>query len=335
MNLKLAASVLFGIIAGIGCGGLVCHSIVCRDAIGRICGRGHLLALVDGQGIYEADVEGAAAELRSRGAEDDLDSAKISSSAKSHLSRLIGVTAAKCVAVREKVSASDVDRELRFLESHFRDRKTWVAALRANGFSERSFRKLLKEDLRARKWIDRQIASQLEVVDEERQRFYEQHTERFALPIRLRVSHLFLAAPPETAPEMVDFKKEKIALLAKRIKDGENFSDLVPVESEDEASKTRGGNLGYFSAYRMPPDFFAAAAKLPPGEMSAPVKTGLGFHIIQGTEIRPARQMTFAEVSQQIGAELEQAKRRVALGRVDVDLRTRGRVIERSFESKL
>jgi parvulin-like peptidyl-prolyl isomerase len=159
--------------------------------------------------------------------------------------------------------------------------------------------------------------------------------ERFVLPLRLRVSHLFLAAPPETAPEIVDLKKEKIALLAKRIKDGENFSELVAVESEDEASKMRGGDLGYFSAYRMPPDFFAAAAKLRPGEISAPVKTVLGFHIIQATEIRPARQMTFAEVSQQIGAELEQVKRQAALRTVDVDLRTRVRVINRSFEGKL
>ena len=333
MSLKFASAILIGVIAGIGFGDLVCRSITCRDTIGRICGRGRLLALVQTQGIYEADVERAATEVRSR--RDELDSKKDVPSKESILLQLIGATAAQCIATHEKIAASDVELELRLLQTQFRDRKMWMAALRVNGLSERSLRRMLKDDLRARKWVDRQIALQLEVTNDERRQFYEQHAKRFVLPVRLRVGHLFLAAPPETAPEIVDLKKEKIALLAKRIKDGEDFSELVATESEDEASKTRGGDLGYFSAYRMPPDFFRAAAKLRPGEISAPVRTLLGFHLIQATDLGPARQMSFEEVSQEIGVALEQVKRQAARGRLDVDLRTRVRVIRRSFEGQL
>ncbi len=333
MNWKFAAAILVAVIAGNGFGQLACHSLTCRDAIGRICGRGHLLALVQSRGIYEADLDRAMAEFRFRRGE--LDSAPAASSRESILSKLIALTAVQCLAADEKIAASDVEHLLGFLRTQFRDGKTWLAALRMNGLSQRSLRKMLKDHLRARQWVDRQIAPQVVITAQERRQFYERHTETFVLPVRLRASHLFLAAPPETAPEIVDLKREKIKALAKHIKAGESFSELIGSESEDEASKTRGGDLGYFSAYRMPPDFFNPTAKLRLEKMSAPVQTSLGFHIIQATDLRPARQMTFEEVDQEIGATLEQGKRQAALEKLDVDLSKRVRVVTASFGGRL
>jgi parvulin-like peptidyl-prolyl isomerase len=291
-----------------------------------------LLALVQTRGIYEVDVERAAAELRSRHGPDDLDSIDVTSSKKTILSELIRTTAAKCIAADERIPASDVEHELDLLRSQFRDRRMWTAALSANRLSERSLRRTIENDLRVRKWIDRQIASQTEVSAQERQQFYQQHAERFGLPVRIRVSHLFLAAPLETAPEIVDLKREKIEALAKRIKAGESFSELVATESEDEASKARGGDLGYFSAYRMPVDFFKAAIKVRPGEISGPIRTALGFDLIQAADVQPSRAMTFEEASREIGASLEQGKRQAALERMDVELRSQIRAVFGSFE---
>jgi len=333
MNWKFAAAILVAVIAGIGFGQLACHSVTCRDAIGRICGRGHLLAFVQSRGIYEADLDRAIAEFRFRRGE--LDSAPAAPSRESILSKLIALTAVQCLAADEKIAASDVEHLLSLLRTQFRDGKTWLAALRMNGLSQRSLRKMLKDDLRARQWVDRQIALQVVITAQERRQFYERHPERFVLPVRLRASHLFLAAPPETAPEIVDLKREKIKAFAKHIKAGESFSELIGWESEDEASKTRGGDLGYFSAYRMPPDFFNATAKLRLEEMSAPVKTSLGFHIIQATDLRPARQLIFEEVDQEIGATLEQGKRQATLEKLDVDLSKRVRVVTASFGGRL
>jgi len=327
MNWKYAAAILVAVIAGIGFGQLACYSVTCRDTIGRICGRGHLLALVQWRGIYEADLDRAVAEFRFRCGELDAEPG----SKESIFSKLIALTAAQGLATGEKIAASDVEHEVSLLQSQFRDGKTWLAALRLNGLSPRSLRKMLRDNLRTRKWVDRQVAPQLVIIAQERRQFYDLHAERFALPVRLRASHLFLAAPPETAPEIVDLKSEKIKALAKHIKAGESFSELIGWESEDEASKIRGGDLGYFSAYRMPPDFFQATAKLRREEMSAPVKTSLGFHIIQATDLRPARQMTFEEVDQEIVATLEQGKRQAALEKFEVDLSKRVRVVTASF----
>jgi parvulin-like peptidyl-prolyl isomerase len=76
--------------------------------------------------------------------------------------------------------------------------------------------------------------------------------------MRFRASHVFLAAPPETRAEVVEAKRSAIKGFSERIARGEKLVDLVSVASEDEATRTRGGDLNYFSESRMPPYFFAA-----------------------------------------------------------------------------
>jgi len=78
----------------------------------------------------------------------------------------------------------------------------------------------------------------------------------------------FLAAAAETPPLATDAKRKLVESLSARLIHGENFSDLVAASSEDEATKKRGGDLGYFSALRMPADFFAATTKLHMGQFS-------------------------------------------------------------------
>ncbi|HET9419194.1 MAG TPA: peptidylprolyl isomerase, partial [Chthoniobacterales bacterium] len=137
--------------------------------------------------------------------------------------------------------------------------------------------------------------------------FYNTHQERFLQPTRCRASHLFLAAPPETPPEIVDLKQKIIASLWERVRKGEDFSELVAANSEDEATKARGGDLGFFSESRMPPDFFEAVQKLRVGEISRPVRTRLGFHIIQVTDVKLPRQMSFEEAQPEIALAFENA----------------------------
>jgi parvulin-like peptidyl-prolyl isomerase len=330
MKWKFALANLIAVVAGIGYGQLTCQSTSCRDAIGRACGKGHLLALAHSQGIYETDIGRAVTEFWYANGEDGSDLNQTTQSRQFIVSQLATSALAQCLATDEKVPARDIECELRLLQSQFRDRATWTTALRANGLSEWRLRRMIADDLRTRRWIRRQIAPQSEVTTEECRQFYQARPEIYFQPIRFRVSHLFVAAPPETLPETIDAKQQKIESCAKRMSEGENFLDLVASESEDEATKTRGGDLGFFSAYRMPADFFAAAGKVPLGQVSKPVRTFLGFHIIQTTDRKPARQMTFDEASVEIKSTLEREKRRTALRKLDVDLSARIRFV-RSF----
>jgi len=330
MSWKVAIASSLAVIVGVALGELICCSPAGRDAIGRLCGRGRLLALAEHEGIYEADVEGATAEFLYRKGQDDPASDVSGRFAKTIRETLARTVVARRRAVRVDVPGSRITRGLDLLRNQFRDRKDWKASLRANELSERSLRKMIAGDLQSLTWISRQISPQLKVTVEECREFYQQHPGKYVLPERLRVSHLFLAAPPQTAPEIVDLKKQKMESIAKRMRNGEDFAALVASDSEDEATKTRGGDLGYLAAYRMPADFFQAAMKLRPGQISLPVRTSLGFHIIQAVDTKPARPLTFEEVSSEIGVQLEKQKRREAVRKLDVDLNASVRLMAQS-----
>jgi hypothetical protein len=318
-------------IAGVACGQLMLHSPHFRDVIGISCGRGHLLAITRDEGIYEADLRRALSELRHANGIDEKDRQEDVKSVRSVtkvtklqgndqlvLTRLISNSMARSLGAHEKVPRTKVEIELSGLRRQFLDEKISRTVLRASGLSLRSLRGRIAEDLRTRQWVSRRIALQSAVTKDESRNSYEAHRERFMQPARYRASHLFLAAPVGTPPEIVETKEQTINALAERIKHGEKLSDLG-VESEDQATKNRVGDLGFFSERRMPPDFFAAVAKMRVGEISQPIRTRLGFHIIELTDLKPARQMSFEETWTEIRSVLENEKRRAALQNLTAD----------------
>ncbi|MDP4023160.1 peptidylprolyl isomerase [Methylobacterium sp. NEAU 140] len=92
--------------------------------------------------------------------------------------------------------------------------------------------------------------------------------------------------------------------IAARIKAGEDFAKVAAETSKDPGSKTEGGDLGWFTKERMVPDFATAAFALKPGQVSDPVKTQFGWHVIKVEEKRTKPQPTFEELKEQIDQHL-------------------------------
>jgi parvulin-like peptidyl-prolyl isomerase len=182
-------------------------------------------------------------------------------------------------------------------------------------------------DLRSREWIEQQMTSQGDATEDECQNFYDTHPQNFLQRARFRASHVFLAAPLETPPDVVEIKQNTINSLAARMKQGEKLADVAAAASEDEATKTRGGDLGFFSESRMPSDFFYAVVKMHVGEISQPIRTRLGFHIVEVTDFKPARQMSFEEVQPKIRFAIKNEKRRAALQSLTTDLLRRAKPV--------
>jgi len=198
-------------VAGICCVQLAARSVV-RDKLGIICGRGHLLALVHGHGIYQADIDRTLTESHyPAGAEHHEET---NAERQSALTDLIANAALQSRGERERISRADVKRELNLLRSQFRDRKTWGQALHESDLLTLSLWLTLRNNLASQRWISNRVARQLDVTEDKCRRFYESHPENFFVPERLRASHLFLAAPPETAPEIVEIKRTTIEALA-------------------------------------------------------------------------------------------------------------------------
>jgi peptidyl-prolyl cis-trans isomerase C len=295
--------------AGVAAGEVMYRSEICRDAIGRCFGRGRLRALIHGKAIYQTDVEAAmAAENYFAGNKPGANSEE------AVLQRLIAQEHLRQALQTEAVvPETEVQHDLDLVRHEFADDNFWTARMAESGRSAPMLRQQVRESLAGRRLIEQAISSQLLASDAAIRAYYTQHPTEFGQPMRWRASHIFLAAPPETPPEVVQAKQKLIGSLGARLRDGEDFGALVWEESEDEASKLRGGDLGYFSPWRMPPDFFAKVSKLKVGETSAPFRSLLGFHIVRVTEIKPARQMTLEEAHFETAARLTNQGRREAV----------------------
>ena len=88
--------------------------------------------------------------------------------------------------------------------------------------------------------------------------------------------------------------------IAARVKGGEDFAKIAGEVSKDPGSKTEGGDLGWFTQERMVKPFADAAFKLAPGQVSDPVKTQFGWHVLRVEEKRMKPVPTFDEMKEQI-----------------------------------
>ncbi|MEP7013886.1 MAG: peptidylprolyl isomerase [Verrucomicrobiota bacterium] len=302
-------------VLGFAFGEWACHSVAFRDTIGLTFGRGHLLTLTHGRGIYDADLASEIEAVRYAKGEEDVDPSDPGLK-RAVLARFTATVAVTELAKKETILTPEIDREFEDLRYQFRDGNSFAAALAANRLSQRTLRMEIVANLRTQKWIERQLKKAKKVSDDECAQYFKTHQEEYRLPARFRANHLFLAAPTETPPPIVDLKRRTIDSLAVRLGHGETFSELVALTSEDEATKTRDGDLGFFSAARMPADFFAALGKMQQGEISPPIQTGLGFHIVQMTDSRAMRQMPFEEAKGEIRLFLENLSRKAEVKRL-------------------
>lgn len=117
---------------------------------------------------------------------------------------------------------------------------------------------------------------------------YETLKEKFVGKEEVKASHILVESEDEAKA------------IAKQLKDGADFAELAKEKSIDKASGAKGGDLGYFTKERMVPTFADAAFKADEGEVTAPVKSDFGWHIIKVEDKRPVEAPKYEEVRERI-----------------------------------
>ncbi len=306
--MKRGLFLLFAAVAlGIGAGECLTSSFFFRHWIGQVTGRGQLEALVNGTGIYDTDLWRAwQGERFALGAGPE----KMPLAARQRaLERSIAEAKLAAAARDQPVDSAALAQEIDLLRWQFPDDQTWQAALQTAGLNTSSLKGEVASNLRMRRFLEHCLAGKIQPNDAKVRAYFATHQPAFQLPPRFRARHLFLAAPEGYPPEVIERKKTLIAELSRRIGHGESFPVLVTQFSEDDATRGYDGDLDYFAAERMLPAVFAAAQRLRPGEISSPVRSRLGFHILRLTESRPARTLTLAEAKPEIETLLANQKR--------------------------
>ncbi|MEM7357755.1 MAG: SurA N-terminal domain-containing protein [Pseudomonadota bacterium] len=137
------------------------------------------------------------------------------------------------------------------------------------------------------------ISENIEVDEDELLVYYEDNVDSFISTERRDTRHILLSTNNN---EDEDAQLAKAESLAEQLRGGADFAELAKEHSQDPGSAANGGSLGLIEPEQMVPEFDQAAFTLAQDEISAPIKSQFGYHIIQVVKIEEPVQQSFAEV---------------------------------------
>ena len=198
----------------------------------------------------------------------------------------VNVVAFRASDYRDEVDATDEDVELLFAED----------SLQYEVPEKRRLRFLLIDESA--------IFDSITPAEDEVRGYYDSNMSQYRTPGQVRASHILLRIGEDDEPEVA----ARAAGLAARARRGEDFAALAREFSEDEGTAASGGDLGTFGRGRMVPEFEAAAFSMGPGDISDPVKSAFGYHVILVTEAEEEVTEPFEDVRASIENILKQER---------------------------
>jgi len=191
--------------------------------------------------------------------------------------------------------------------SQFQDESLADNAAIENYYRQHADRFMTTEKVRV-EYVELSVAalkSDEEPSEEELHEFYEANQGQFSMEEERQASHILIQLEEGADEVAVTAAREKAEGLVARLNTGESFESMARENSDDPGSAETGGDLGYFGRGLMEPDFEETAFSLGQGEVSEPVLTSFGYHIIKVTGIREKVVKPFADVRDEILAQFQ------------------------------
>ena len=161
------------------------------------------------------------------------------------------------------------------------------------------------------------LASQTPAPAEDVQRVYDEQLKagRLGQPEERRASHILVTVKPGASEAEKKAAHDKAQAIFDRVKKNPaSFADVAKKESQDPGSATQGGDLGFFRRGAMVKPFEDAVFAAKKNDIVGPVESDFGFHVIQVTDVKPAKVRSLAEAAPEIeaGIKKQTASRRFA-----------------------
>ena len=136
------------------------------------------------------------------------------------------------------------------------------------------------------------------------QDYYEANRFVYQQPERIRARQILVKVAPEATPEQKAQAMQRAQALRKEIEGGKDFAEVARASSEDPGTKPAGGDLGWVERGNWEPALANAAFALDAGQMTQPVETKFGIHLVKVDEKKPAADKKLEEVQDQIATTL-------------------------------
>ncbi len=242
--------------------------------------------------------------------------------------------------------------------------KRFSEALKKQHMSLKTYKEKIKKDIAVRKLVEQRITTTVKPVEEadvkalysdvetclkgntKKMKALEQKDparfkEAMAIAAKLkqltaeqvRIGHIYLAVTKDMKPEEVKAKEETAKKIKKELDGGKEFSTAVKEYTEDKAALASGGDMILIKGIA-PKALDQQAFSLPLGEVRAPIKTDVGFHIIKIKEKRAEKQIGYDDIKRDLAQYLAQQKIQTTLAAYIGELYDKADVkITKTFES--
>ena len=172
-----------------------------------------------------------------------------------------------------KVSNEEVEKEFENYMAQYGGEEAFNNLLMQQGLTKDDF----KDDITQYVQIEKLVDSRIKVTDEEIKEYFEENKEKFNEEEQVHANHI-LVEDEKTAKD-----------IKKQLDEGADFAELAKKHSKDTANAEKGGDLGFFGKGKMVKEFEEAAFASKVDEITDPVKTSHGYHIIQVVEKKAAK----------------------------------------------
>lgn len=191
-----------------------------------------------------------------------------------------------------KISDKEIEKTVKEEEAKYGGVDEYKKMLSSQGVTMKEIEDNVTYFLTLKKLLEKEM----NVTDEELKAHFEEKKDSYNTPEQVKASHI-LVKDEETAKKVKGL-----------IDSGTPFEEVAKEFSTDESNKTTGGDLGYFKKGDMVDTFDAKVFQMKVGEVSEPVKTQFGYHIILLVDKKPAQKANFEQMKETVKEEMLQQK---------------------------
>lgn len=180
--------------------------------------------------------------------------------------------------------------------------------LSGEGFTVASYKDFLRKQMSRMKLVQLKVTPKVKVSEEDLKAAYTQYTKMESGDAEVHARHILVQVDPKATPQQVEAARKKAEALAEEArKPGVDFAELAKKKSEGP-SAADGGDLGFFRRGVMVPAFEKVAFNLKEGEVSEPVRTQFGWHVLKVEEKRSVDVAPFEQVKGELENKLKMQK---------------------------
>ncbi len=224
------------------------------------------------------------------------------------LNKMINDEVLRQASLKEHVDnlKEKIEQERKSIEKNFGSKEKFNAYLASMKMDDAQFTDFVKEKVHLKEYFKKYRLDNPEIPEEKLREFYDNGKKNFRRDALVQVSQIFLSLQKGSDPQTIQATLDKANALRDRLLQGEDFATLARRYSQSREANESNGSLGFIKKGYMPASFESVAFSLEKNEISKPVLTQFGYHIIKVTDKLPERIAPYEEVKEFIRKYLQE-----------------------------